>query len=161
MKKKWIVVFLTLAAFVLVTPLSGFAAGIKTTTYWAPSKEPLPGKTNYSKWINKDKALKGPGTFKKTYTANSTVQIKYAAGIPEKFIKLPPNFVKTEKLKTAAVRKIPKNKKGQFQVRDVYRTYKVPYAEWQIVNGKKRKTGKVKYILVQKKVELNSRISVY
>ncbi|MGX4668824.1 hypothetical protein JNUCC74_06375 [Cerasibacillus sp. JNUCC 74] len=125
-----------------------------TYTYWLQTGNAKDSKTTYGKWKNKGGAFHGLGTFKKTESSTSSFSV--SGGIPKTSIK--GSLGKQTKITTTASRKIPKGKKGQSQVRNVYKHYKVTMREWISIDGRKKATNKKKTVTVKKKKGLESRI---
>lgn len=142
----------------LIQPfISGNEASYK---YWIKSGNQKYTNTTYGKWTNKGSLYHGPGTLNKTYTTKTSISVSVAAEVSIKAVKatFTPSFSKETTLTTQVSRNIPKGKKGQFQVRDVYKHYKVTMAEWISIDGRKSKTGRTKTATIKKKTNFESRI---
>lgn len=116
-----------------------------TYTYWIQSGDPKYIKKSFGGWRDVGAAVHGPTTLVQVYKESSSISVTASAGIPVKQI-------------TTTKTKIPKGKKGQFQVRSVYKYYKVTMVQWMAMDGKRKKTGKKKTVTVKKKTSLENRV---
>lgn len=164
---KKIISFLICSALVLSvllikpTDSKAISGNESTYTYWMQSSSTYL-KTSYGSWGTVGGAFVGPGTYTKTYKSNTGYSVEVSASIPVKKIDLglALGFTKEKEITTTASRKVPAGKKAYFQKRNVYKHYKVKMVEWISIDGRKSKTGKVKYVTIKKKDNLESRITL-
>ena len=151
-----------LTATLLFSPSQSHAiSGNEATyTYWLQSGAPTLQKTTYGKWVDQDAPFIGPGTMTKGYNTKTGYSVTGSVTIPVKAVELglSATFKKEKSLSTTGSREIPNGKKGVFQVRNVYKTYKVKMVEWISIDGRKSKTNSVKYADVKKKVDVEGKI---
>lgn len=131
-------------------------------TYWYQSKSKYK-KTTYGAWQNKGVPVHGPINLEKKYTSKTSVSITASAGLPIKTVEaaLTGELGKTNTVTTTVSRYVPKGKKGQLQVRNVYKHYNVTLEQWMSIDGRKTKTGKTKVVTVKRKSGSELRINVY
>lgn len=165
MKKKLltivaVLIFVTTSFSLFPTQSHALSGNEPTYTYWMQSGDPKYQSSSYSSWKSQKGTVTGPATMKKTYKTKNTYSVTGSAEIPIKEIKLGLNgtFTKEVTLSTSLSRKIPKGKRGVFQTRYKYKTYKVKMQQWISIDGRKSKTKKVKYVYVKKKVDVDGRI---
>lgn len=172
MKKRFVSVLVAMF-LVAVIPSVSFAATTEggvvrylsgnegTYTYWIQDKSTYVNKT-YGGWTNKGSVFVGPGTLTKSYESHSSISITGNGEVSDKSIKagLSSAFTKDRTYTTKVSRYVPKGKKGQFQIRNVYKNYKVKMIQWISIDGKKKKTGKTKTVNMKKKSGIESRIAL-
>jgi hypothetical protein len=132
-----------------------------TYTYWLQSSS-TPYKTSYGKWVTRSGYSHGPMKKTYSYSTNTSFSIESSAGISKNNIKsgLSVSFTAGKKISTSATCKIPKNKKGAYQTRDVYKHYKVKMDQWKSIDGRKSKTGATKTVKIKKKVSIEDRCHI-
>lgn len=140
---------------------SALSGNEPTYTYWMQSSKKFTG-NSYGKWKKHGNTFVGPGNFSTTYKTKTGFSITGNGEIPIKAVTvgLEVGFTKDKVITTKASRRVPAKKTGKFQVRNEYKHYKVKMVEWLSMDGRKSKTGKVKYVKVKKKTGVQSRIVV-
>ncbi|MDA1478430.1 hypothetical protein [Bacillus changyiensis] len=162
MKKNLLTLLLIAMVVNLFLPSTSFAlsGNEPTYTYWMQSGKQKYVKKSFGKWQNKGSVFHGPGTMTKNYTTKTSFSIGPGVQIPYTKINLSVSLGSEKSISTTARRSIPKGKKGQFQIRNEYRYYKVKMVQWISIDGRRVKTGKEKTITVTKKAALESRITL-
>ncbi|WP_155116795.1 hypothetical protein, partial [Heyndrickxia coagulans] len=124
-----------------------------TYTYWIQSGDPKYIKKSFGGWRDVGAAVHGPTTLVQVYKESSSISVTASAGIPVKQIEagLSSDFSKKYSLTTTTKTKIPKGKKGQFQVRSVYKYYKVTMVQWMAMDGKRKKQEKRRQLQLKRK----------